>query len=122
MPRAAVHVRPRRPARRARAALARRGGQAGAVTASQGATGRPPAAIDLCAASRCARELTAGLRRDRGIVLANANRVADAERDLDAAIALDPRMTISQDFLGNATLAAIWARVRERAATHRAVR
>lgn len=65
-------------------------------------------AVKKCGSSKCSKPLLATLHRDLGIVLLNAGDQAAGEKEVAAAFANDPNVTIGKDYLDNGAVKKAW--------------
>lgn len=65
-------------------------------------------AIKKCGSSKCSKPVLATLHRDLGIVLLNAGDQANGEKEIAAAFANDPNVTIGKDYLDNGAVKKAW--------------
>ena len=65
-------------------------------------------AIKRCGTAQCSAAITAGLHRDKGVVLVMLKDNAGGTKEFDAAIALDPNGDMSKDLLANAQVKKLW--------------
>lgn len=63
-------------------------------------------ALKKCGKDKCSKGVLAGLHRDLGVVLINAGE--DGGKELAAAFANDPNVSISKDYLDNAAVKKAW--------------
>lgn len=65
-------------------------------------------ALKKCGSSKCSKQVLATLHRDLGIVVLNAGDKDAGEKELGAAIANDPNVTIGKDYLANPAVKKAW--------------